>query len=123
MRKDKSYWINDNMAKLDTSKIDLLKEIIQAEKTPIVRYNADYCGYEGTIIKGTKTNTPRGYNYDLVIILKDGDIVFGREQGNYAGGINLSPNHENYKSKRDEYLHRIKNEDPIFYNLIIGEIV
>ena len=103
--------------------IDCCLEIINKRDydsllSPLIINNGDYCGYKGIRIEGTKTPHPRGHHYELVIVLKNGDIVFGYEQGNYAGGISLKPDDEGYADKRNKELSRIKKDDVQFYNFI-----
>ena len=43
-------------------------------------------GMDGIHFYGTQTFGYRGYYYK-VIILTDGKVIFGEEEGNYAGGV------------------------------------
>lgn len=75
-----------------------------------------------TIIQGTKTMEGRGWYYDYVVISPASSIQFGSEQGNYAGGIYLSPGDVNYEEKKTGWLKQTKESDPAFYDLVIKEI-
>lgn len=94
---------------------------VEDDLQPII-YNGNYCGYKGTIVKGIKTPHPRGYCYSLVVILNNGDIIFGSEHGNYAGGVTLCPDDKDYKIKKEKELNGIKEKDFKFYKLIMENI-
>ena len=92
------------------------------EPPPRKRATTGYCGYNGVVIEGTKSIHPRGDTYDLVVILPNGKIAFGHEEGNYAGGIYLSPGSDNYQIRRDKMLNSIEEHDTDFYQLIKEEL-
>lgn len=75
-------------------------------------------GREGVLIIGTKAQGPRGDYYTFAFVCKD-CILFGDEQGNYAGGITVYPemrgDYELAVLKNIEY---IQKNDPEFYHLI-----
>ena len=87
------------------------------------KYKGNYCDQNGIIIEGTKHKHPRGYTYDLVVILENNEIIFAYEEGNYAGGITLQPQNKNYKISAQKKLERFKRDDPEFYYLITNELV
>lgn len=87
------------------------------------KHNRGYCGYFGVVIEGEKRNHIRGLEYELVVVLPNGDLVFGYEEGNYAGGVVLSPSSENYQERKNAKLESIKKRDKDFYNLIQSELI
>lgn len=101
------------------------KKLKEAE----INNNCDYCFVKGTMITSAQYSGPRGKYYDLVIIQKNGNILIGEEQGNYAGGIYLwweKP--ESYSNSEDEpfgnrdrlikKLKEFKEQKPDFFALI-----
>lgn len=53
---------------------------------PFIVKGKSYMGIDGIHFYGTQTLGYRGYYYKI-IILKDGKVIFGEEEGNYAGGV------------------------------------
>jgi hypothetical protein len=65
-------------------------------KDPYVVENGRYCDKKGVVFYGTKTVGPRGDYYDVIVLIDDGKVLFGDEQGNYAGGIYIVENWKNH---------------------------
>lgn len=53
---------------------------------PFIVEGKGYMGIDGIHFYGAQTIGYRGYYYQIIILTQDG-VVFGQEEGNYAGGI------------------------------------
>ena len=74
--------------------------------------------HDGTMIEGAKVWGPRGYYYEWALVCED-CIVFGDEQGNYAGGVTISPERtKDYEGVAARKLSTLKSSDAAFYELI-----
>lgn len=90
------------------------------QQLPVRRTTDDH---HHTIIHGTKTMGPRGWDYDYVRINNYNlSITVGSEQGNYGGGDWLRPFDDSYEQRLEHFLTRTEESDPNFYALIVKEL-
>ena len=81
-------------------------------------------------INNHKGKGPRGDYYDWFAVLPDGKLIWGDEQGNYAGGTVIYPSMESYLSHDtsrmitydvliQQELENAKIESPDFYEKVV----
>jgi hypothetical protein len=78
--------------------------------------------YRNVTVEGTKELKGRGWYYDYAIISPNGNIEFGSEDGNYAGGIFIWMGMDNYESRVERQLKWIQEHDKQFYDLVQQEV-
>lgn len=88
----------------------------------LITENIHYCEAKGTIIISNLTE-----HYDLCIVREsDKALLFGDEQGNYDGGISITPNlwygnklfGDSYEACIKLRLYKLKSHQIVFYNNI-----